>query len=673
MSADVAPGASGLGAGRRRREAADNFRLMADSAPVMIWVADPEGQAVYFNRPWLEFSGRPLASEVGLGWTDSLHPDELDSTLGAYRAAFAACEPFELEHRMRRREGDYRWLLVKGVPLSTDGRLQGFVGSCLDITDRMAAEQAARKGEHDFKTLAENIPDVIARLDRQLRCLYVNRAIEQVFGIPAVQLIGRRGVEVPLPSSLSIPLANAVRRAFATGAQQQFDFTAIAQSERRHFSGRVIAEAAASGSVDAVLVIVHDVTARAREDQKRTEALARERSAREDAESATLARDHFLSIVSHELRTPLNGIKTWAHFLENQLQDGDATIRRAIAGVMIGVDQQVRLIDDLLDLTRALSGTLAITRHPVALQALLERVVDEVQPQAAERALEIATAFELGEAEVEGDEQRLRQVFASLLGNALKFSAAGGAIRVSASVDEGTACVEVRDDGAGIAPEFLPFVFDPFRQADQRSSRRVQHGMGLGLPLVQRLVQLHGGHATCESTGPGEGSTFRVYLPLRNEPGQHAGLIAAAAEAEANLPSLAGVRVLLIEDEREARESLTALLAQAGAQVAAAESGSEAMRILESAAEADLPEVIVCDIAMPGEDGYATLRRIRAWEGRRKGAAWRMRPAVALSAHAGHEDRLRALREGFQMHLTKPVAPTELMLVISNAARTLRE
>ncbi|HET7400878.1 MAG TPA: PAS domain-containing protein, partial [Usitatibacter sp.] len=563
MSAGAAPGAPGLGAGRRRREAADNFRLMADSAPVMIWVADPEGQAVYFNRPWLEFSGRPLALEMGLGWSEALHPDEADSTLAAYSAAFTAREPFELEHRLRRHDGDYRWVLVKGVPLSTDERLQGFVGSCLDITDRMAAEQAARKGEHDFKTLAENIPDIIARLDRQLRCLYVNRAIEQVFGIPPVQLIGRRGVEVPLPSSLSIPLANAVRRAFATGAQQQFDFTAVAQSERRHFSGRVIAEAAASGSVDAVLVIVHDVTARTREDEKRTAALARERSAREDAESATLARDHFLSIVSHELRTPLNGIKTWAHFLDNQLQDADATIRRAIAGVMIGVDQQVRLIDDLLDLTRALSGTLEITRHPIALQGLLARVVDEVQPQAAERGLEIATAFGLGDAEVEGDEERLRQVFAGLLGNALKFSPAGGVVRVSATVEEGMACVQVSDDGAGIAPEFLPFVFDPFRQADQRSSRRVQHGMGLGLPLVQRLVQLHGGHATCESAGPGEGSSFRVYLPVRAGSGQTAGAIAAAADPQPSLPSLAGVRVLLIEDEREARESLTALLAQA--------------------------------------------------------------------------------------------------------------
>jgi PAS domain S-box-containing protein len=672
MSADVAPGSSRLGAGRRGREAADSFRLMADSAAVMIWVADPEGQGVYFNRPWLDFSGRPLASELGLGWAESLHPEERESTLAAYRAAFAAREPFELEHRLRRHDGEHRWLLVRGVPLSTEERLQGFVGSCLDITDRMAAEQAARKREHDFKTLAENIPDVIARLDRQLRCLYVNRAIEQTFGIPAAQLIGRRGVEVPLPSSLSIPLANAVRRAFATGAQQEFEFTAMANAERRHFSGRVVAEAAAGGSVDAVLVIVHDVTARAREDERRAEALARERSARENAESATLARDHFLSIVSHELRTPLNGIKTWAHYLENQLPDADPAIRRAIAGVMIGVDQQVRLIDDLLDLTRALGGTLAIAKHPVALLPLLASVVEDARSRAVERGLRLEASFALGDAEVAGDDERLRQVFASLLGNALKFTQAGGAIHVAATVDDDMACVEVRDDGPGIAAEFLPFVFDPFRQADQRSSRRLQHGMGLGLPLVQRLAQLHGGHATCESAGAGKGSTFRVYLPLRAETSGDALSAASAATAEQHLPSLAGVRVLLIDDQREARESLAALLAQAGALVSAAESGSEAMRLLESGAEAELPEVIVCDIAMPGEDGYATLRRIRAWEGRRKGTARRIRPAVAVSAHGGHEDRLRALREGFQMHLTKPVAPAELMLVISNAARALR-
>jgi PAS domain S-box-containing protein len=657
----------------RRGNTADNFRLMADCAPVMIWVSAPDRRCVYFNRPWLEFTGRPLESQLGHGWTDGIHEDDRERCLAAYDEGFASVRPFEIEYRLQRRDGEFRWLLDKGVPLLTDGQLSGFVGSCLDITDRMQAEQEARKREEGFKTLAENIPDVIARLDRDSRYLYVNRAVEQVFGLKAEEVIGRRKNELGLATHIVGPLTEAVTCAFASGAEQRFNFQAESRDAvRRHFAGRVIPEAGEAGSVEAVLVILYDVTARAREDERRAEILARERSARANAESATLARDQFLAIVSHELRSPLNGIKSWTHVLENLSRDAEPQVKRALAGIMIGVEHQVRLIDDLLDVTRAMSGNLGLVKQPMPVVPVLADAVESLRAMALEKDLRIVTDYSIADREIHGDPDRIRQIFVNLVTNAVKFTPPGGTIWVSATSEGPMARIEVRDNGAGIPPEFLPYLFDPFRQADQGSSSRSQEGLGLGLALVQRLAELHGGHVSCESDGVDRGATFRVYLPLRRDSGSRVVLAHAEQHDEVNsaLPSLSGIRVLLIDDQREARESLATLLTQAGGLVDVAASGMEALSLLENAGVEERPQVIVCDIAMPDEDGYATLRRLRAWEASRPTGA--RRPAIALSAFTQREDRIRALTEGFQMHLTKPVAPAEIITVIASVARGMR-
>ena len=653
---------------RARGSAAEHFRLMADCAPVMIWVAGPDGRSVYFNRPWLDFTGRPLEAELGHGWRDGLHPEDAPRCIAAYERAFERREPFEVEYRLRRHDGEYRWLLDKGVPLVTGGALGGVVGSCLDITDRMRAEQEARKREEDFKTLAESIPDVIARLDRDLRYLYVNRAAEHAFGRRPDELIGRRCGEAGMPSHVVGPLREAARSAFETHEEQRFHFEE-GREPRRHFAGRVIPEAVGEGRAEAVLVIVYDETARAREDERRAELLERERNARAHAESATLARDQFLAIVSHELRSPLNGIKSWTHVLQNLLRDAEPSVRRALAGIMIGVDHQVRLIDDLLDVTRAMSGNLGLVKQPMPLLPVLADAVESLRAMALEKELRIVTDYAMGDREIHGDPDRVRQIFVNLVTNAVKFTRPGGTVWVSARPEGPMARIEVRDNGAGIPPEFLPYLFDPFRQADQASSSRSQEGLGLGLALVQRLTELHGGYVTCESDGVDRGATFRVYLPLRRDSGTR-GAVGTQASAASALPSLAGIRVLLIDDQREARESVAALLAQAGAAVKVAASGQEALAHLALGESHESPDVVLCDIAMPEEDGYATLKRIRRWEAGHPARG--RRPAIALSAFTQREDRIRALSEGFQMHLTKPVAPAELVTVIASVAHGVR-
>jgi len=667
MTVSPAQAAVSARSARAGASAAEHFRLMADCAPVMIWVAGPDGRSVYFNRPWLDFTGRTLEAELGHGWRESLHPEDAPRCVAAYADAFSAMRPFEVEYRLRRKDGEYRWLLDKGVPLVTGGSLSGFVGSCLDITDRMLAEQEARRREEDFETLAENIPDVIARLDRDLRYLYVNRAAERAFGRTPGELIGRRCGEAGLPPDVVAPLREAARRAFDTREEQRFHFEE-GREPRRHFAGRVIPEAGGAGRDDAVLVIVYDETARAREDERRAELLERERSARASAESATLARDQFLAIVSHELRSPLNGIKSWTHVLQNLLREAEPSVRRALAGIMIGVDHQVRLIDDLLDVTRAMSGNLGLLKQPMPLLPVLADAVEGLRATALEKELRIVTDYAMGDREIHGDPDRIRQIFVNLVTNAVKFTQPGGTVWVSARPEAAMARIEVRDNGAGIPPEFLPYLFDPFRQADQGSASRGHEGLGLGLALVQRLTELHGGYVTCESDGIDRGATFRVYLPLSRDSGTRVA-VGQAAPPKA-LSSLSGIRVLLIDDQREARESLAALLSQAGAAVKVAASGQEALAHLALDDERDSPQVLVCDIAMPDEDGYATLKRIRRWES--ADAARGRRPAIALSAFTQREDRIRALSEGFQMHLTKPVTPAELVTVIASVARGMR-
>jgi CheY-like chemotaxis protein len=319
-----------------------------------------------------------------------------------------------------------------------------------------------------------------------------------------------------------------------------------------------------------------------------------------------------------------------------------------------------------------MSGNLGLVKQPMPILPVLADAVESLRAMALEKDLRIVTDYSIADREIHGDPDRIRQIFVNLVTNAVKFTPPGGAIWVSATPEGSMARVEVRDNGAGIPPEFLPYLFDPFRQADQGSSSRSQEGLGLGLALVQRLAELHGGHVTCESEGMHRGATFRVYLPLRRASGSRVVLAHAEQDDEVNsaLPSLAGIRVMLIDDQREARESLATLLTQAGATVGLAASGMEAIANLENAAVDELPQVIVCDIAMPDEDGYATLKRIRAWEAARPAAA--RRPAIALSAFTQREDRIRALAEGFQMHLTKPVAPAELIIVIASVARGMR-
>jgi signal transduction histidine kinase/ActR/RegA family two-component response regulator len=508
-----------------------------------------------------------------------------------------------------------------------------------------------------FHALTELCTDGVL-LVRASRIAHANAAAARLLGCAdPQQLLGR-----PLHDILPDETGQELRDDTGTRALRRFDgaittleVTIVPGTARQDADERIVLLRGAASLPDSV-----------RMEKERDELLTRERAARIQAETAARARDEFLAVVSHELRAPLNAIQSWAHVLENYVKEATSAplAQRALQGIRTGVGQQVRLIEDLLDVTRMLSGRLRLVKQPMALLPVIEAALESVRGMAAAKHISIATSLRIGSEQIDGDPDRVQQIFWNLLSNAVKFTSDYGHIWLDACRIDEQICVTVRDDGIGIAPDFLPHLFNRFSQEDS-SSTRSHTGLGLGLFLVRHLVELHGGRVEASSRGEGQGAAFSVRLPLHSAREKYIPAIRTGdSPGDMPLPSLEGCRVLLIDDQEEARESLTMVLAAAGAEVFAAGSAKEALDWLSTLDKSEYPTVLVCDIAMPGEDGYAVLRRIRAWnvEG---GRPLQRLPALALTAFAQREDRIRALTAGFQMHVTKPVAPEELIVVIA--------
>jgi len=548
---------------------------------------------------------------------------------------------------------------------------QDLVAAISDITRLRRTEDQLYRREREFKTLVENSPDVIARLGRDMRHLYVSPAIETIFGLTAASCLGKTKAELGFPPPVVAAWGSAVGRAFESGNEQKFEFSQEVRRQPRYFSVRVIPEFDRDGGVESVLAITYDVTERTELEREREQLLRRGREARIQAETAARARDEFLAIVSHELRGPLNGIQSWAHVLENFVREagGAPLAQRALHGIRTGVGQQVRLIEDLLDVTRMMSGRLRLVKRPFAALPVIQAAVESVREAAAAKNIAITTRYHIVTEKIDGDPDRLQQVVWNLMSNAIKFTPENGTVDVAATCTDGRIRITVADNGAGVAASFLPHIFDRFSQKDT-SSTRGHSGLGLGLFLVRHLVELHGGEIQAESAGEGQGTTFTLTLPLRATPESYT--FSAGAESDTGdrerLPSLAGRHVLLVDDQEEAREALASVLTAAGARIFAAASSAEVFRWLPQVADGELPDVLICDIAMPGEDGYAALRRIRAWQSPQGTKPLRRLPALALTAFSQPEDRIHALTAGFQMHLTKPVAPEELLVVLATMA-----
>jgi CheY-like chemotaxis protein/nitrogen-specific signal transduction histidine kinase len=384
-------------------------------------------------------------------------------------------------------------------------------------------------------------------------------------------------------------------------------------------------------------------------------------ASRAEAVAVNRSKDELLAVVSHELRNPLNAVLGWARLLGSGQLDTGRTAN-AIYTIERNAKALARIIDDLLDMSRMIGGTIRIEAQPVDLVAVIQGAIDEVHPAAQAKPVRLTFTCPVVPDPVTGDAIRLQQVLANLLSNAIKFTPPGGHVEVTLTPAGSRAEIRVADTGQGIDAEFLPNIFERFSQADSSTTRR-QGGLGLGLAIVRALVERHGGTVQAESPGRGLGATFTVRLPVLSAPevGDAERRAIRDATTLANRPArLDGIRVVLIEDDDDGRTMLTILLELAGAQVAAAGSVHEALALLDTIR----PDVIVSDVGMPDEDGFALIRQVRAREVEGGGSV----PAIALTGYVRPEDRARLLAAGFQQHLRKPVEPGEIVAAIASLA-----
>lgn len=425
------------------------------------------------------------------------------------------------------------------------------------------------------------------------------------------------------------------------------------------------------GRVIGTLTIIEDVTERvAREAElqsqieARTRLLASEKLARSEAERANRLKDEFLATISHELRNPLNAILGWAHMMRlGKLTPANA--ERAVETIYRNAKSQAQLVADLLDVSRIISGKLRLDVRTVDLISIVNAAIDSVRPAIDAKGIQLQTILDQETGPISGDADRLQQIVWNLLTNAVKFTPKGGRIQVKVQRIDSHAEIVVSDSGVGISKEFLPYVFDRFRQADA-STTRIHGGLGLGLSIVRQLVDLHGGSASVHSEGEGKGATFTIMLPFVGVTGdEKEPEPAQPAQGEADipfegLPSLQGLKVLVVDDEADTRELICEVLKECGSEVIMCRSVAEALVALEQYK----PDILISDLGMPDEDGYSLISKIRALPAERGGQI----PAAALTAYARAEDRMRVLRSGFQFHLPKPVDSAELVTVVASLA-----
>lgn len=423
----------------------------------------------------------------------------------------------------------------------------------------------------------------------------------------------------------------------------------------------------AQGTIVGASKVARDITDRLRAEKERAQLLASEKEARQLAEDASRLKDEFLAVVSHELRNPLNAITGWASLLQTGKLNNEQTTR-AVETILRNTQVQTQLIQDLLDVSAIVSGRLRLNVRPFQLGSVVEAAIEVMRPAAEAKSVRLQPLIDFTTGPVSGDPDRLQQVFWNLLSNAVKFTPNGGRVQVRLQGVDSHAELIVTDTGKGIDAKLLPFVFDRFRQGDS-STTREHGGLGLGLAIVRHLVELHGGVVKAHSEGLGKGAEFIIHLPI-STPDRSAELAderrvhpSAGGIAAGPMPSLAGLRILVVDDEADAREIVSAILGEAGADVATAASVSQAIDLIDRWE----PDVLVADIGMPGEDGYALINKVRARFSDKRGQI----PAIALTALARTQDRLKLLSAGYQMHVPKPVEPIELATVVASVTNRL--
>jgi two-component system CheB/CheR fusion protein len=556
-------------------------------------------------------------------------------------------------------DGTRLGLAMSASPVrNSAGVVVGAVAAFWDITARQRSQAALRESEERFRLLVESAHDyAIFMLDPQGNVLSWNSGAERLTGHREQEIIGQSGAALFTTEDRAAGLPEREIRLAAESGRALDERWHLRKDGTRFWASGVMTPARdAQGKLRGFVKIMRDQTERRGIDARLQEALQSAQQLRVRAEGANRAKDEFISTVSHELRTPLNTIRLWSRMLVSGTVQGEDVVKGGQIIDRAALAQQ-QLIDDLLDVSRIATGYLRLVMRDTRMTDAIEGAIDAIRPLAESHqiALTIDLSDQVGVVRIDPD--RIQQVVWNVLANAVKFTPERGGVEVRSRRVEGTVEIEISDTGVGISPEFLPHVFDRFRQADASSTRR-HGGLGLGLAIAKQLVELHGGTIGVRSEGEGRGATFTIYLPLERH-------FVASGEGPVEAPPrdrLRGIRVLLVEDESMAREATARLLEQSGAQVRGVSSAAQAREALAS----QRPDVIVADIGMAGEDGYTLLAGLRRTE---QAQSLPRLPAIAVTAFARSEDRQRALSAGFDEHLPKPVEPEQLIHALMKLAR----
>ena len=634
------------------RKSETQYRLLFESNPQPMWVYDLTTlRFLAVNDSAINHYGYSRAEFLDMTIMDIRPEDDVELLNG-----YIADGNSELDHagewRHRKKDGSVISVEITSNRVNFAGRAAEFV-LANDITERKKAEDALRISEDRYRDLVDNSHELICTHDLDGRVLSVNPWAARALGYPGESLIGINIRDGLLPDYrahfdeylLTVRAEGSARGVMkvrtATGDVRLWEYYNTLRTE----------------GVERPIVrgMAHDVT-------ERREALKREKEARLEAEAANRVKDEFLSTLSHELRTPLTAIMGWSDLLLHDEVEPDKR-QQAIETIARNANSQCQLINDLLEVSRIITGKLRVEFVACELQSVIEAAAESIRPTAEAKGIRLQLDLDWQAGSVFGDQERLQQIVWNLLSNGVKFTPSGGSVNVSLQRINSHVEIVVKDTGMGIRLDFLPHVFDRFRQADG-STTRTYGGLGLGLAIVRHLVELHGGTAWAESDGENLGSKFTVRLPLMVAAEPHLEIpvdapIVATVQRDRNL-SLTGLRVLVVDDEVDARTLLTAMLERCGAEVISLDSAREGLQTIESWR----PDVLVADIGMPVEDGYTLIRKVRALPKERGGQT----PALALTAYARTEDRVRALSEGYQLHLAKPVDRVELATVVASLA-----
>jgi PAS domain S-box-containing protein len=635
------------------------FRKALEAVNSLIWTNDASGKMVGDQPWWSAFTGQSYDEYQGYGWSSAVHPDDAQPTIDAWDVAVATQSPFIFEHRVRRRDGEWRVCTIRAIPvIRSDGAVHEWVGVHTDVTDVRAA--AAREqqliadvslADAKFRALFDQGAHLAALMEPDGTIIEPNRHALAASGLSRDRIVGRKFWAGEWWGD-STETRDAVRRATersAAGDVVRFEVPFVTTSGTRRVVDLIIVPIRnETGQVIFLAPTATDITGRAETQaqlQRSEEELRRIASALSEADHR---KDEFLATLAHELRNPLAPIRNGLQIMRVAADDR-AVMERTQSMIERQIDHLVQLVDDLMDISRISRGTIALREESLDLAAVLRHAVETSRPLIDQKAQALEIEPVVQPMPVFGDRTRLTQIFANLLNNASRYTERGGTISLHSAVQGNVVEVRIRDSGIGIPPEMLAEIFEMFAQVD-RSLERSQSGLGIGLTLVKRLVEMHHGTVTATSDGLGHGSEFVVRIPLSNHSQQPTRTAVPAIPAV-----LRPLRVLVVDDNVDSAQSLASLLSILGHDVRRAHDGLEAL----SAAESFRPQVVLLDIGMPRLNGYEACRALRA-------RPWAQSiHIIALTGWGQPDDRQRSLDAGFDRHLVKPVDPAALHAILN--------